>query len=91
MKFTGADAIWLFFECSMLWFAIKFSIDASYVIRDRQTDGQGRTLWFYRKTDGLPVAAKNRTQALVLTVGVAGIAYFLSLPPLVVLFIRYTR
>ena len=44
---------------------------------------KGRPLWFYAKLGGLPVGAKNRKQALVLTVGLAVFGFALALPPLV--------
>ncbi len=81
MDISGAAVIWLVFEVFVLWIAIKSSLEAWYVIRNRVTDKKGRPLWFYLKLDGLPVGAKDRKQALILTIGMAVIGF--ALPPLV--------
>lgn len=80
--------IWLVYEIFVLWFAIKSALDAWYVYQGRVTDKKGKALWFYMKIDGLPVGAKNRKQALMLTVGMAVAGFALGLPPIVNLIIR---
>jgi hypothetical protein len=80
MKVTGAEVIYLVLSASMLWFGLKSGWEAVYVIRGRTTDRNGNTLWFYAHVDGLPVGAKNRKQALILTLGVAVIGIVLGLP-----------
>ena len=83
MNISGAVIIWLVYEGVVLWLATKSSLEAWYVFQNRITDRKGRPLWFYAKLDGLPVGAKNRKQALVLTVGLAVAGFALALPPLV--------
>jgi hypothetical protein len=83
MNISGAAVIWLVYEGFVLWLAIKSSLEAWYVFQNRVTDRKGRPLWFYANLDGLPVGAKNRKQALVLTVGMAIGCFALALPPLV--------
>jgi hypothetical protein len=83
MNISGVAVIWLVYEGFVLWLAIKSSLEAWYVFQNRVTDKKGRPLWFYAKPDGLPVGAKNRKQALVLTVGLAVVGFALALPPLV--------
>jgi len=91
MKVTGAEIIWLFFAIVSVLVALKSCWEAVYVIRGRSTDMRGNPLWFYRKVDGLPVGAKSRKQALVLTLFVAVCGLFVGLPYLVGFVIRHAK
>jgi hypothetical protein len=79
------------FECFMFWHAFRSAREAYFVIRGRDTDSRGGKLWFYRKTDGLLLVAKNRKQALVLTLGMAVLCFGFGLQPILILLSRHAR
>ena len=87
MNFSGAQVLAFVYFAFVVWIMLKSALEAYYVVRGRTTDRHGKPLWFYAKVDGLPVGAKNRKQALVLTIGMT-LAGLLLLIPLVS---HYTR
>ena len=91
MKVTGAEVIYLVFAGTALWFGLKSAWEACCVIRGRTTDRRGKTLWFYAKVDGLPVGAKNRKQALVLTNGMAFAGILVGLPYIAGFVLQHAR
>ena len=91
MKVTGAEVIYLILASTALWFGVKSAWEANYVIRGRTTDRRGKTLWFYAKVDGLPVGAKNRKQALVLTIGMAFAGILVGLPYIAGFVLQHAR
>ena len=91
MKVTGAEVIYLILASTALWFGVKSAWEANYVIRGRTTDRRGKTLWFYANVDGLPVGAKNRKQALMLTIGVAFAGIFVGLPYIADFILRHAK
>jgi hypothetical protein len=91
MKVTGAEIIWLFFAVVAVWVALKSCWEALYVVRGRSTDRRGNTLWFYKHVDGLPVGAKNRSQALILTLLMAFFGFLVGLPYLFMFVLRHAK
>jgi hypothetical protein len=83
MKVTGAEIIYLCLSCFAVWIALRSCWEAVYVMRGRSTDRHGKTLWFYKKVDGLPIGAKNRKQALAITILMAICGFLVGGPYLV--------
>ena len=83
--------LFIAFECFMFWYAFKSALEAYYVIRGRDTDSRGEKLWFYRKTDGLLLVAKNRKQALLVTLGMAFLCLWFGLQPIYVILFRHAK
>jgi hypothetical protein len=80
MNISGAQVLALIYFLFVVWILLKSALEAFYILRGRTTDRNGNPLWFYKKLDGLPVAAKNRKQALVLTIGMVIMGSLLLVP-----------
>ena len=81
----------LVFGILLLYCSSIFLKDAWHVYRGRVTDKQGRTLWVYSKMSVRHAVAKDRQQALLLTIGVGTLSLLFGIGLVANFLLRHVR